>query len=183
MTSKLLLLLGSAALCFTQTVPMATLTSSTAAAAGSIELQASSKYTFSYNVINQTSANPVLNVTLRIPGFDTSYMVTPDGKSGLYLGIGFGKNNMQNVDAINCLYFWSNKTTDSFVCYDMYFNSSRLPVATPESQDAKNVKTNIANVKTGEFSVTFQRAFSTSDPIDLDYKLTLEDTEFIWSYG
>jgi hypothetical protein len=165
---------------------MATLTAPSVAAtpaAGSVVLQASSKYTFSYNVINQTAANPVLNATLSITGFDTSSLTTPDGKSGLYLGLGFGSTEMKNVDAINCLYFWSNKTTDAFVCYDMYFNSSRLPVATPESQDAKNVKTNIANLKTGEFSVTFQRAFNTTDPVNLDYKFTLEDTEFIWSYG
>jgi len=166
-------------------MPLAVLTSATSAtpAAGSVVFQASSKYTFSYNVINQTAANPVLNATLSITALDTSSIITADGKSGVYLGIGFGKTKMQEVDSINCLLFWTNKTTDSFVCYDMYFNSSRLPVATVESQDAKNVKTNLINFKTGEFSVTFQRAFNTSDPDTLDYKLTLGNTDLIWSYG
>jgi hypothetical protein len=91
---------------------------------------------------------------------------------------------MKNVDAINCLYFWTNKTTDAFQCFDMWFDGNRQPVSTTEAQDAKNVRTTGVKVSSGEFTVSYQRAFKTADPATLDYVLTLNDTtDFIWSFG
>jgi len=100
------------------------------------------------------------------------------------LGLGLGRSEMKNVDAINCLYFWTNKTTDVFQCFDMWFDGNRQPVSTPEAQDAKNFRTTGVKVSTGEFTVNYQRAFKTGDPTNLDYVLTLNDTtDFIWSFG
>jgi hypothetical protein len=146
-------------------------------------LEASKQFKLQYNIINETSANPTLNATLSISGFDTSKWTTADGKTGLYLGLGFGGSTMMNIDSINCLYFWTNKTTDAFSCFDLYFDANRQPVTTTESQDARNVRTGAVNVRNGIFTVNFQRLFKTADPAPLDYPLTLNDTSFIWSYG
>jgi hypothetical protein len=148
-----------------------------------VSLEASKQYKLQYNIINETSANPTLNATLSISGFDTSKWTTADGKTGLYLGLGFGGSTMMNIDSINCLYFWTNKTTDAFSCFDLWFDGNRLPVNSTEAQDARNVRTGAVNVKNGVFTVNFQRLFKTADPATLDYPLTLNDTSFIWSYG
>ena len=148
-----------------------------------IKLESTKQYKIQYNVINETSANPTLNVTLSITGFDTSKWTTADGKTGLYLGLGFGRSEMKNVDAINCFYLWTNKTTDAFQCMDMWFDGNRQPVSTTEAQDAKLVRTGLVNVKNGVFTVYYQRLFKTADPVTLDYPLTLNDTNFIWSFG
>ena len=55
-----------------------------------VVLDETRQYRLQYNIINETSANPTLNATLSINGFDTSRWTTANGQSGLYLGIGFG---------------------------------------------------------------------------------------------
>ena len=55
-------------------------------------LEQQRQYRLQYNIINETSTNPTLNVTLSINGFDTSSWTTADGRTGLYFGIGFGGN-------------------------------------------------------------------------------------------
>jgi hypothetical protein len=59
-----------------------------------VMLEASKQFKLQYNIINETSANPTLNATLSISGFDISKWTTADGKSGLYLGLGFGGSTM-----------------------------------------------------------------------------------------
>ena len=111
-----------------------------------VVLKESPRYTLDYNVINSTSANPVLNVSLQLTGYDTSSWTTANGKTGVYLGLGFGEDEMQNIDAINCLFLWNNRTNDTFMCTDTWFDGNRQPVTTPEAQDAKNVRTGLVNV-------------------------------------
>ncbi len=82
---------------------------------------------------------------------------------------------MRNIDAIACLYFWTNRTNATFQCYDMYFDANRQPVTTQESQDARNVRTGFVDVKNGIFTVSYTRAFKTTDPSNLDYALVLGD--------
>ncbi len=90
---------------------------------------------------------------------------------------------MENIDAINCLFLWNNRTNDTFMCTDTWFDGNRQPVTTPEAQDAKNVRTGLVNVKAGSFQVSYQRAFKTSDPITLDYVFNMQKNEFIFSFG
>ena len=90
-----------------------------------VSLEASKQYKLQYNIINETSDNPTLNATLSISGFDTSKWTNADGKTGLYLGLGFGGSTMRNIDVINCGYLWTNKTTDAFRCYDSWFDGNR----------------------------------------------------------
>ena len=90
---------------------------------------------------------------------------------------------MRNIDSISCLYYWNNRTTDSFVCMDMWFDGNRAPVSTTETQDARNVRTGPVNVRNGLFTVSFQRPFRTADPATLDFPLTLGENDFIWSFG
>lgn len=146
-----------------------------------VVLNAAHNYKLNYDIINSTSSNPILNATLSITGIDTSNWVA-DGRGGMYLGLGFGGKTMRNIDAIVCLYYYNNRTNDTFVCGDTYFDGSRTPLTTVEQQDAKNVKNGAINVKSGTFAVSFQRVFNTSSPAT-DYVLTLGDTDFIWSYG
>ena len=176
MIHSILVLAATAAVTFAQ--------NNTGAIMKQVILKQNPQYTLNYNIINETSAIPTLNVTLSIQGYDTSKWTSADGKTGFYLGLGFGRSEMKNVDAINCLYFWTNKTTDVFQCYDMWFDGNRQPVSTPEAQDAKNVRTTGVKVPAGEFTVSYQRAFKTGDPANLDYVLSLNDTtDFIWSFG
>ncbi len=83
-------------------------------------------------MINSTSANPVLNVSLQITGYDTSSWITPDGRTGLYLGLGYGNDEMRDVDSISCLFMWNNRTNDTFMCFDTWFDGNRQPVSTVE---------------------------------------------------
>ena len=75
----------------------------------------------------------MLNATLSINGFDTSRWTNASGQTGLYLGIGFGGTTMRNIDSIACLYYWNNRTTDTFSCMDMWFDGNRQPVKTTEA--------------------------------------------------
>ena len=51
-----------------------------------------------------------------------------------------------------------------------------------ERNDVSNVKTVVANLTTGQFSVSFSRPFL-SNETDKDSNLTLGLTPVIWSYG
>ena len=123
MIHSILVLAATAGVTFAQ--------NNTGATMKQVILKRNPQYTLNYNVINETSANPTLNVTLKIQGYDTSKWITADGKTGFFLGLGFGGSEMKNVDTINCNYFWTNKTTDVFQCYDLWLESP--PVYTPES--------------------------------------------------
>ena len=101
---------------------------STASAFYSVPFPSDKKYTLTYNILNQATSNPTLNATLSITGIDTSKWTT-DGKSGLWLGIGYGRKVMANTDYNMCLLFNTGKTTDAFVCGDGSFDASRIPVA------------------------------------------------------
>ena len=130
----LILLLTSTSLILSQNTPLTNLSTPLLSACSAL-LQSRTNYTFHYNIINITAAIPILNLTLSIINLDTSSILnTPaNGKSGIYLGIGFGKTVMQDVDAIMCMYIWNNKTTDAFNCVDMYFDAGKNPVKTNET--------------------------------------------------
>jgi len=104
MRSSVLLLAATSAVVLAQT-------SSTPV---TVTLQSAKNYKLTYSIIDQTSANPTLSVTLSISGFDTSKWTNPDGKTGMYMGLGFGGSTMRNIDTISCAYSWTNKATDAF---------------------------------------------------------------------
>ena len=148
-----------------------------------IMFEPSKQFRLQYNIINETSANPTLNATLSITGFDTSRWTTADGRTGMYMGIGFGGTTMSEIDAIMCMYLWNNRTTDSYSCTDLSFESYRQPATTTEIQDVRNVRTGSVNVRNGTFTVNFQRTFRTTENSPIDFPLTLATHDFIWSYG
>ena len=74
-----------------------------------IPLDTENNYVLTYNILNETSANPVLNGTLSISGLDTKGW-QPDNKTGMYMGLGYGSNHMRNTDGMLCRFLWTNST-------------------------------------------------------------------------
>lgn len=81
-------------------------------------------YTLNYQVLSSGNA---IRFNLSATGIDTSTWVS--GKSGLWFGIGFGNNQMKNIDFNWCTFAWKNATTDAFACVDSYFDANRSPLA------------------------------------------------------
>jgi hypothetical protein len=90
---------------------------------------------------------------------------------------------MANTDYNICLLYNTGKTTDAFACADGSFDAQKVPVAAAETQDVKLAKTTSLDLKTGTFSVNFQRALIPTDvAAGRDFNLTLNETDFIWAY-
>ena len=79
-----------------------------------------------------------MRFNLSVTGLPTSNWVV--NKSGTYLGIGFGHNQMISTDLVACMIVWSNKTTDSFMCMDAWSDANRNVVIN-ETQDISGVTT------------------------------------------
>jgi hypothetical protein len=74
----------------------------------------------------------------------------------MYMGLAYGKKIMRDIDFTICQFTTTAKATDSFICYDGFFDADRMPVMVPaERNDVRNVKTLQANTQTGNFSVQF----------------------------
>lgn len=80
----------------------------------------SHKYTLDY----QISGNNV-KFSLSIAAINTGSWVA--NKSGIYMGLGYGGTTMKNVDATVCMFTYTNKTSDAFMCMDSSFDANRVP--------------------------------------------------------
>ena len=110
----------------------------------------------SYTIINETSANPSWQATLNISDIKDAAKWNISARDGIYLGIGYGKKEMKDIDFTMCRFVTTGKPTDAFICFDGYFDANRTAVATPaERNDISNVKTLKADIASGNFSVQF----------------------------
>ena len=66
-----------------------------------ITLCTEDNYFLTYNILNETSANPILNGTLSISGYNTKDWKA-DGKTGMFMGLGYGSDHMKNTDGMMC---------------------------------------------------------------------------------
>jgi DOMON domain len=135
-------------------------------------------FTMDYAIIGSN-----VRINLTATAIDTSAWVN---KSGVWFGIGYGNNQMKNIDYNMCLFSWTNKTTDAFSCYDNSFDAVRAPRnASADSQDLTNVTTLTANKATGTYKVSFLRPLSPKDvSTGLDYAInTTAATKMIWGLG
>ncbi len=133
-------------------VTLVSITTQQAATLKTITLDKESNYQLTYNILNDTSANPVLNGTLSISGLVTKDWVA-DGKTGMFMGLGYGSNHMRNTDGMLCQFLWTNKSSDAITCLDIWFSETHSVVFGPETNDVKTIRTLQANVTAGAFSV------------------------------
>ncbi|CDW91169.1 UNKNOWN [Stylonychia lemnae] len=143
-----------------------------------------------YSIDNSTT--PIrLNQTLRITGFNTSAWNTGTG-NGMYVGIGYGCDEMENCDMIICSYMVTGNfgaATDKFSCSDYKTDPNKTPVQ-DQGQDIYNVSTlSTAATKTAtvaftknNFAVRFVRPFTTSNSNE-DYQLGKQNTPIIFAMG
>jgi hypothetical protein len=123
-------------------VPMALMTSPTTETLNASPLtsvpipEAPKNFQVDY-IIDYTSKNIIWSLSVK--GIDTSKWSTT--KTGLYLGIGFGNNQMMSTDYVGCAYVYTGASTDAFACMDGYFDSMRVPITNEATQDISAVNT------------------------------------------
>lgn len=143
------------------------------------------KYSVDYLVNDTNKDNPVLKMTLKLENYDISTLTGTDGKTGLYLGVGFGTQLMSNADIIMCTYSYKNLATDKFACVDLYTDADRAATVDPD-QHVNDVVSGPGLVKASKqtkanFQVTFTRPFATGDAND--YQIRNNKIDLIWSIG
>jgi hypothetical protein len=67
-----------------------------------LTLDSFAPYVLAYTILNETSANPTWQATLNISNVKTASSWATDGKSGYFMGIGYGKKFMMNIDFTLC---------------------------------------------------------------------------------
>ena len=138
-------------------------------------------YTLTYTLLNESSANPTFSATLDIKNYNDTSSWKTDGKSGMYLALGYNTQVMALADVTFCNFKYFGRANDSFECYDINYDINRVAQFV-ERNDIRNVRTVVANQATGQFSVSFERAFL-SNETGKDSNLTLGLTNIIWSFG
>ena len=138
-------------------------------------------YTLTYTILNENSTNPTFQATLDLKNYMNTTSWKTDGRSGVYVALGYNTKVMALADVTFCSFLYFGRANDSFTCYDINYDLDRVALFT-ERTDVKNVKTVIANKTSGQFTVSYERAFL-SNETGKDSNLTLGVTPFIWSYG
>ena len=102
---------------------------------------------------------PKVRFTLRMKDVDVTTWTT-QGKQGLWLGVGFGKQVMDGSDIVHCQYTYSNQSTvDKFVCNDRYASGYQLPPLDTQ-RDTIDIDTRIAYKYLGGLNfMTFEAIF------------------------
>ena len=67
-----------------------------------VTLDPNAPYILSYTVLNETSSNPTWQATLNISNVKSASSWPTDGKSGFFMGLGYGKKFMMNIDFTMC---------------------------------------------------------------------------------
>ena len=143
-------------------------------------------FSIDYEVQDANSSNPIFNATLTLYGYNATAQSTSNSTNattqGLYLGLGYNTDVMDNADFTMCLVNLTANAT--FLCQDGHFGPTGLPFSINETQNVGNVTTLAANVSNGTFIVRFTRPFSTSEGLTgTDANLSLAQLPFIWAYG
>lgn len=103
------------------------------------------------------------NATLIIKDYNISHWSA--NNSGLWLGLGYGSQQIENSDVTICSYNFTNFTSDSFICQDGKYENGTFNFS--ENQNVTDVKTIIAEfnfeTNTANFSVGFMRPFITNE--------------------
>ena len=146
-----------------------------------VVLDSKNPYTLSYNLLNENSTNPTFQATLNLQNYKSTDSWKTDGKSGLYVALGYNTKVMANADVTFCSFVYNGRANDSFVCSDISYDADRRPLFV-ERNDISNVKTVAASMTSGQFSVSFERPFLSNDT-GKDSNLTLGVSPFIWSFG
>ena len=143
-----------------------------------------------YSIDNTTT--PIrLNQTIRVTNFNTSNWNSGSG-NGMYLGLGYGCDEMENCDMTWCNYYLSGANglaTDRFSCVDVKTNETYFPINDTITNDVWNVSTitgghvkaATAKFTTNNFAVRFVRPFRTNDTAD--YQLGSSNTPILWGLG
>ena len=103
------------------------------------------------------------NATLIIKDYNISNWSA--NNSGLWLGLGYGSQQIENSDVTICSYNFTNFTFESFICQDGKYENGSFNFS--ENQNVTDVKTIIAEfnfeTNTANFSVSFMRPFITNE--------------------
>lgn len=84
-------------------------------------------YKLDYLVLNPTDSNASVFINLTVSGVNTTDFVP--GKSGVWIGLGYGNNQMKNVDYNMFLFNQTSATTANlYLSNDGYFDGNRQPV-------------------------------------------------------
>ena len=114
-----------------------------------------------YDVIyTDNNTNPYFSATFLITNYNVSQWTT-DGKTGLWISIGYGNDVMTNTDITLCQFTYTNSISDAFTCEDGYIGNLKslwgISLANdPSIYSAQTVDKRIAD-DTGNFSVKFER--------------------------
>ena len=104
----------------------------------------------------------------------------------MWLGLGYGSQQIENSDVTICSYNFTNSTSDSFICQDGKYENSTFNFT--ENQNVTDVITILAEfnfeTNTANFSVGFMRPFITNEnQTGQDTNLTATQMNIIWAYG
>ena len=113
---------------------------------------------------DQQSLNDFFNATLSIQDYNISTWNATNG-DGVWLGLGYGSQQLEGSDFTVCEYRFMDQPTDSFSCLDGKFENGNFTFN--ENQNITGVQTLNASInfenKTGNFSVAFSRPFITNE--------------------
>lgn len=124
------------------------------------------------------------NATLIIKDFNISDWTA--NNSGLWLGLGYGSDMIENSDVTICSFNFTNSTTDTFICQDGKYENGAFNF--DENQNVTDVRTILAQfnfeTNTSNFEVGFMRPFITNEnQTGQDTNLTATQMNIVWAYG
>ena len=109
------------------------------------------------------------------------------GTDGVWLGIGFGQQQMAGSDIVMCQFLFSGTTAnDNFICSDRYATGDSMPsldttndIVTTGTTRSYNTTSTLANL-----TVTFTRKFNTGNNVGEEFIITDGATiNAIWAWG
>ncbi len=113
-----------------------------------VVLNSVNPYTLTYNILNESSTNPTFQATLDLKNYMNTASWSTDGKSGVYVALGYNTNVMALADVTFCSFLFFGRANDSFTCFDINYDQDRLPLFN-ERNDIRNVRTVVANRTSG----------------------------------
>ena len=105
-------------------------------------------YTLNYTILNENSTNPTFQATLDLQNYKNTSTWKTDGKSGVYVALGYNTKIMALADVTFCSFLFFGRANDSFACYDINYDADRVALFN-ERTDIRNVKTLVANRTSG----------------------------------
>ena len=74
-----------------------------------------------YAVNNTNSSDLWLWINLRVNKYDSTWWTLTDGSQGFFISISLNSETFNYSDGYLCQYFFTNKSSDTLACKDVYF--------------------------------------------------------------